>query len=134
MTDFTLRNVADIEDMAPKFGQGEFFEARFATKPLGCEQTGLLHITVKPNQASPFAHRHVEQEELYYVLDGSGELLIGETVQPIRAGDVVRITPSVVRSLRAGDTGVTVLCFGAPAMSGGSNDAKMVEADWPEDA
>jgi mannose-6-phosphate isomerase-like protein (cupin superfamily) len=132
MAGYTIRNIEDLEDMAPKFDLGEVQEARFATKPLECEQTGLLHLRVKPNQTSPFAHHHAQQEELYVVLDGSGQLLLGDEVRDVTAGDVIRISPEVVRSVRTGDEALTLLAFGAPAVSGGENDAEMAPAEWPD--
>jgi mannose-6-phosphate isomerase-like protein (cupin superfamily) len=127
MGQFTHANLDDLEDMAPKFGYGELQEARFATRPLECEQTGLAYVRVKPGKAQPFAHRHEQQEELYVVLDGSGVAQLDDERVALRAHDVLRLAPAVTRRLEAGPEGLTVLCFGDPAVSGGENDAELLE-------
>jgi uncharacterized cupin superfamily protein len=127
MTGFTHANLDDLEDMAPKFGYGDLQEARFATKPLGCEQTGLAYVRVKPGRTQPFAHRHEQQEELYVVLDGSGVAQLDDERVDLHAHDVLRLAPSVARRLEAGPQGLSVLCFGDPAVSEGENDAQLIE-------
>jgi mannose-6-phosphate isomerase-like protein (cupin superfamily) len=127
MDAFTVVNLDSLDDMAPKFGFGEQQEARFATKALGGDQTGLAYIRVKPQQVQPFAHRHEEQEELYVVVEGSGTAVLDEERVELHAHDALRMAPRVARRLEAGPQGMTVLCFGAPAVSGGSNDAQLLE-------
>lgn len=124
----TIVQLDDIEDMAPKFDLGAVQEARFATKPLGLEQLGLLDLRMKPNQQAPFAHHHDAQEELYVVVSGSGTIQLDDHEHEITAGSAIRIAPSVVRSMNSGPDGLRVLCFGAPAVSDGTNDAQMVQS------
>jgi hypothetical protein len=40
---YTLKNLAEVEDSAPKFGFGEIQEVRFATGDLEAEGTGVSH-------------------------------------------------------------------------------------------
>ena len=127
MTDFTITNLADVDDSAPKFGIGEIQEARFATKALDAEQLGLAYIRLKPDQVSPFAHRHETQEELYVVLSGSGSVVLDEEQRDLRPLDAVRVAPSVARSFTSGPEGLDIVAFGAPALSGGSNDGEIIE-------
>lgn len=66
----------------------------------GCE----ISINVLPaGSAIPFAHTHKENEEVYVVLAGSGFFWLDGTVSPLRAGDAVRVDPSVERCLKAAD-------------------------------
>jgi mannose-6-phosphate isomerase-like protein (cupin superfamily) len=128
MADYTHLHLPDVEDMAPKFGLDDIQEARFATKPLGSDQTGLAYLFVKPGQQQSMAHRHGEQEELYVVLEGSGVAHLDDEQQPLEALDAIRVAPSVARWFEAGEQGLRLLAFGAPAVSGGRNDAEMLEA------
>lgn len=50
--------------------------------------------TVPPNGGVPFAHVHTNNEELYIVLEGKGELWIDGETLPIQAGDSFRIDPA----------------------------------------
>jgi len=46
-TNYTIINLREAEDMAPKYGFDDVQEARFVRDDLGCEQTGLsLQLTM----------------------------------------------------------------------------------------
>jgi mannose-6-phosphate isomerase-like protein (cupin superfamily) len=46
------------------------------------------------------AHYHKMLEEIYYVTQGSGELVLGDKVLKIREGDVIPIPKNTVHQLR----------------------------------
>ena len=62
-TPFTHKKLTDVKDSAPEFGMEEVQEARFARKDLDAEETGVSHIRLKPDQRTPFGHKHEEAEE-----------------------------------------------------------------------
>lgn len=132
MAGFTIVNLTELDDAAPGFGLAGLQEARFATKPLSCEQTGLAYMSLKPGKRQPFAHHHADQEELYVVLAGSGRAKLGDEVRDLRAMDAVRVAPQVIRAFEAGEDGLDLLAFGVPVVSAHENDAVMVEDFWPE--
>ena len=109
---YTHRNLADVEDSAPKFGFGDRQEARFASEEMETEQTGLSHHFVKPGQRQGFAHNHEEAEEVYVVLAGSGRINLDGDVVELTELDAVRVAPGVVRAFEAGDDGLRILVFG----------------------
>ncbi|HUU28936.1 MAG TPA: cupin domain-containing protein [archaeon] len=59
-------------------------------------------VLLEPGQAPPL-HKHDDTEQVFYVLEGRGTLTIGGKAKnyPVKAGDVVRIPPSVFHSIRA---------------------------------
>jgi mannose-6-phosphate isomerase-like protein (cupin superfamily) len=124
--DYVIKNVRDVEDMAPKFGFGDLQEARFPWRDLEAQQTGMAVIRVKPEQRQPFAHRHHEAEEIYFVLSGSGRIKLDDAVEHVHAYDAIRIAPGVGRALEAGPDGLEVLAFG-PHHEG---ESEMVEDFW----
>ncbi|MCR5083992.1 MAG: cupin domain-containing protein [Succinivibrionaceae bacterium] len=90
------------------------------------------------NAAVPFVHAHRENEELYIVLKGAGELFLdGETVA-IAAGDAFRVAPQGARCLKAGPQGLTAICVQAREGSLGAfteSDATIpegVKSPWQE--
>jgi mannose-6-phosphate isomerase-like protein (cupin superfamily) len=109
---YTIKNLRDTEDMAPKFGFDAVQEARFAGRDLDAEKTGLAFMRVKPGQRQAFAHRHDEAEEIYVVLSGTGRIKLDDEVRDVRPLDAIRIAPGVARAFEAGDEGIEYLAFG----------------------
>ena len=87
--------------------------------------------TVPPNGGVPFAHVHTNNEELYIVLEGKGELWIDGETLPIQAGDSFRIDPAGKRAIRAAaDSSLKYICVQTKAHSLGGftmTDAKLVD-------
>lgn len=113
MSGFAKTNLRELDDMAPKFGLPEGFEARFAKRALDATELAVSLQKLGPDQAQPFAHRHKEQpEELYVVVAGSGTITIDGEPQSLATWDVVRVAGLSVRSFTAGPDGLEVLAFG----------------------
>jgi mannose-6-phosphate isomerase-like protein (cupin superfamily) len=110
--DYSIKNLRQVEDSAPKHGFSEVGEARFPRSDLRAETTGLAYHVLRPNKRQAFAHKHDEAEEIYVVLSGSGRIKLDDDVVELEAMDAVRIAPSTVRALEAGDDGLELLAFG----------------------
>jgi mannose-6-phosphate isomerase-like protein (cupin superfamily) len=126
MSAFTIKNLREVEDSAPKFGFEAVQEARFAQDDLEAERTGLSLHRVKPGQRQGFAHRHDEAEEVYVVLSGSGRMKVDEAVLDVGPLDAIRVAPTAVRTFEGGPEGLEVLAFG-PHHPG---DGAIVPAHW----
>ena len=91
--------------------------------------------TVPPNGGVPFAHVHTNNEELYIVLEGKGELWIDGETLPIQAGDSFRSDPAGKRAIRAAaDSSLKYICVQTKAHSLGGftmTDAKLVDDKAP---
>src|SRR6188472_2979371 len=110
---YTIKNLREVQDVAPGAGFGEFQEARFAYGDLEAEQTGLAYHVVKPGKRQAFAHRHDQAEEIYVVLSGTGRVKLEDEVHDIGPLDAVRIAPPVRRAFEAaGDAPLELLVFG----------------------
>jgi mannose-6-phosphate isomerase-like protein (cupin superfamily) len=110
--DYSIKNLRQVEDSAPKHGFSEVGEARFPRSDLRAETTGLAYHVLRPNKRQAFAHKHDEAEEIYVVLSGSGRIKLDDDVVELETMDAVRIAPSTVRALEAGDDGLELLAFG----------------------
>jgi mannose-6-phosphate isomerase-like protein (cupin superfamily) len=108
----TIKNLRDVQDMAPKFGFDAVQEARFAARDLDAENTGVALLRVKPGCRQAFAHRHDQAEEIYVILSGSGRIKLDDDVFDVQAFDAIRIAPGVARALEGGPDGVEYLAFG----------------------
>ncbi len=123
MTDYTKKNLRDIEDAAVKHGFAETQMARFAGGDLDCESIGLALEGVKPNSRQAFGHRHEEDEEVYVVLEGSGRMRLDDELIEIGPLDAIRVAPGVMRAFEAGPAGIEVLAFGTHHEGDGEIDA-----------
>lgn len=109
---YTLKNLTDVEDSAPKFGFADNQEVRFAYEDLDAEGTGVSHHRVKPGKRQGFAHRHEEAEEVYVVISGSGRIKLDDDIFEIDRLDAIRVAPEVTRMFEAGSDGLELLAFG----------------------
>jgi quinol monooxygenase YgiN/mannose-6-phosphate isomerase-like protein (cupin superfamily) len=125
---FTVRNLAEAEDQAAKYGYGEMGEARFVSDDLDAERTGVSHQVLRPGKRQMFAHRHHRAEEVYVVLSGSGRARIEDEIVELRALDAIRIGPEQTRAFEAGPDGLELLAFGARARG----DAEVVPDWWTD--
>lgn len=110
--DYVIKNLCDVEDMAPKFGFSEVQEARFPREDLNAETIGLAFHRVRAGRRQAFAHRHEQAEEIYVVLAGSGRIKLGEDIREIGRLDAIRVEPHVTRAFEAGSEDLELLVFG----------------------
>ena len=67
-----------------------------------------------PNHAFHLFHSHKENEELYIVTKGEGEMQLDDEIFPIKEGTVIRVEPHVVRNLRSSPrSGLQFVCIQA---------------------
>lgn len=73
------------------FAKGEQFESRFARiGPLvGAKDLGYSYDIVPPGKRSCPFHSHRGEEEMFFIISGSGTLRYGSEVRKLRAGDVI---------------------------------------------
>ena len=128
---YTIKNLkADVEDMAPKFGMAPGMEARFARRPLECEQLGLSYERLAPNFRAPFGHTHERQEEVYVLLSGSARVKVGDEIVELKHWDALRVAPGTMRQFEAGADGAEIIAVGAP--TSGEDDSELVTGWWSD--
>jgi uncharacterized cupin superfamily protein len=94
-------NIADVElqpfppGMGPTGETAERFEAhmgRFSAQ-IGAKKLGYNITAVPPGKRAFPLHCHRVNEEMFFIIEGSGEVRIGEERYPIRTGDVIACPP-----------------------------------------
>ena len=87
------------------------------------ETTGANHCTmcvieVQPGQTVRPAHSHPNGEEVIYIVQGSGRVMIEGEVEPVKAGCAVLFPQGKVHMLQnTGSELMQVACFFAPPTS-----------------
>jgi mannose-6-phosphate isomerase-like protein (cupin superfamily) len=73
---------------------------------------------VLPVGAAVGRHHHIETEEVYYILEGTGRMTVGSEVREVEAGDAVFIPRRQTHTLEnTGKTPMTILLICGPAYS-----------------
>lgn len=88
-----ILNIAELEYR--QWGNGKSFEARLGAigAKLGAQKLGYNLTVVPPGKRAFPLHSHRANEEMFFVLEGEGELRVAEARYPIRRGDVVACPP-----------------------------------------
>jgi mannose-6-phosphate isomerase-like protein (cupin superfamily) len=128
-TGYARINIEDVEDIAPKFGMEEVGEARYVREDVGAEGVGLSWYRMNPGRRTGFGHRHVEVEEIYVVLAGSGQVKLDDEILDLRRGDIVGVAPATVREFAAGPDGMELLATGTHAQG----DGELLHGWWTEE-
>ena len=92
--------IADLSDI-----EGRIYPARRRTQnivggasPIQARHFSLGHVLLEPNGGQVPWHNQ-EQEEIYFVLEGSGEMCLGTERTALKAGQAVYIPPGVFHQL-----------------------------------
>lgn len=96
-------NVNEVElqprppQYAPPKEAAERFDARmgFVSQALGAKKLSYNITAIPPGNKSAFPfHNHRINEEMFFILEGNGEVRIGTDVFPIKSGDIIACPPS----------------------------------------
>ena len=78
----------------------------------------LAEATLEPGQSTT-RHYHAVGEEIYLLTSGGGTMELDGEVREVREGDAILIPPGAWHELRAGRSGLRLLCCCVPAYSPG---------------
>jgi len=109
-------------------------QLRWVVSPEGlkAESCSACVIRVAPGDKVRPAHSHPHGEEVIYIIQGEGRVLVAGEVSPVRAGSVVLFPRGAVHMLHNTGAGeMKVVCFFAPATN--LDNYKMYEGvDFPD--
>jgi mannose-6-phosphate isomerase-like protein (cupin superfamily) len=65
---------------------------------LGAEKLGMRLWRLPPRSANTW-HKHLEQEEIYFVLEGTGRMRVGKETLTVPRHGAVRVGPAALRQV-----------------------------------
>jgi hypothetical protein len=77
---------------------------------------------MRARRANALGHRHNQQDEVTSRVAGSGRAKLDDEIIELRAWDVLRVAPTVMRSFEAGPDGMDVICIGGRKPAGGDTE------------
>lgn len=78
------------------------------------EHAGTVYrVRIEAGQTSSNSY-HARAEEYYYVLEGSGTIVLDGELRTIRRGDFLRLPPGIVHAFRTGDEAIELLNVHTP--------------------
>lgn len=128
MSDYTIKNLKEIEDSAERFGLAPNIEARFGRDALEAESGGVSYQRLAPDFRQPFGHRHEQQEEVYVLVGGSARVKLEDEVQELTPWDALRVAPGTMRCFEGGPKGAEIIVFGA----GSRDQTEMIPGWWTD--
>lgn len=93
----------------------ERFEARMTQlgRPLGAKKLGYRLVVLPPGKAAWPVHAHLVNEEMFFIIEGTGSLRLGDQTWPLIAGDVAAVPPgpdTPHQIINDGDMDLKYLC------------------------
>jgi mannose-6-phosphate isomerase-like protein (cupin superfamily) len=126
---YAIRRLEEVPDVLGDYPG----EMRMTTaSDLGAEQIAFTwrRMPAQTGGKGSYGHRHRTQEEIYFVAEGTLQFKLEDEVIDVPAGSVVRIAPSVVRSVwnEGPDDAVLIMC----SVKSDGPDHETVADFWPE--
>ena len=125
MANWKKTNFNQVRDVSP---DDVPIEWRFTRNELESPELGVSRFTYEPGARMPWAHRHKLQEEAYVVVAGSGRARLDDEDVELKAWDVLRVAPAVIRTFDAGPDGLDIICIGGRKPEG--PDAERFPDPW----
>ena len=132
MSDYSITNREEAVDLMAEY-EG-FGEMRMYTEPLDAEQVAFTWRRMPPKTGGreSYGHRHLTQEEIYFVSSGTVTFKVGDDVFEAGPGTAVRIAPDALRSIHndTGEEAEVVLC--SIRVDDVRADVETEDGFWPE--
>jgi mannose-6-phosphate isomerase-like protein (cupin superfamily) len=112
---------------APRYARQEGITSHLLASPRTC---GAARLTTTLVEIEPGGeqrvHRHLP-EQVYFILEGSGAMTVGEEIEEVRAGDCVLVPSETPHGLRnSGDAVLRYFSAAAPSFT-----SEQLEQWWP---
>src|SRR3954447_15541697 len=97
LSDMDIQNIAHVAAFTTK--DGSEIRELLAHRNSCIRQQSLAEARVQPGQRTT-PHYHPLTEEIYYLLEGTGRMRIGDEVLDVQPGDAIAIPPGAVHTIQ----------------------------------
>ena len=105
----------DVVDVGDLEGEGPGGMVRKTRRALGARAFGFNYFVFPPDQEGrEHDHSANGQEEVYFVVKGSGVMRVDGDELELRPGRLIRVDPGSTRVPMSGADGLEFITFGAP--------------------
>jgi uncharacterized cupin superfamily protein len=89
-----LLNIDSVE--LETWGPGGHYAAKLGSiaSEIGAQKLGYRLVLLEPGKTGWPAHAHYVNEEMFFILEGEGTLVLAGEHYPLRSGDVIAIPPN----------------------------------------
>ncbi|WP_100615159.1 cupin domain-containing protein [Confluentibacter citreus] len=109
----TIIHESDVEEVSHP---GRFMKWLANEDSLKAKNLSVCVIRVLPGETVRPAHSHPNSEELIYIINGEGKVMIENEVGDVKTGSAILFEQGKIHMLKnTGDTEMKVICFFAPA-------------------
>jgi mannose-6-phosphate isomerase-like protein (cupin superfamily) len=107
-----IRNIESVKAFIT--ADGSEIRELLAHRNANIRQQSLAEARLPPGGATT-PHFHPRTEEIYYILEGTAVMTIGDETSPVGPGDAIAIPPGMVHTIRNTGSGtLKFLCCCAP--------------------
>ena len=108
-----IRNITEVPSFTTK--DGSQIRELLAHRNSCIRKQSLAEARVAPGQRTA-PHYHPQTEEIYYLLEGTGQMRIADELREVGPGDAIAIPPGAVHTIaNIGTVTLKFLCCCAPA-------------------
>lgn len=107
--------IVNLEDAKPFITKdGSEIRELLAHRNSSIRNQSLAEARIPPGMTTT-PHHHPRSEEIYFILQGEGQMTIGDQSHDVRMGDAIAIPPGSVHKIRnTGSEILRLLCCCAP--------------------
>ena len=91
----------------------------------GNKHQSLAEAIIKPGEIT-LLHKHIRSEEIYFILQGEGDMNLDNKTIQVNSGDSICIMPGTKHNIRnTGNEDLKILCCCSPAYS--HDDTELIQ-------
>jgi quercetin dioxygenase-like cupin family protein len=108
--------IADLNEIAGKTYPAKRWTRNLVggASPIQAQNFAMGYVILEPNGGQVPWHNQ-EQEETYFIVEGTGEACLGEEKREVKAGQAIYIPPTIFHQLtNTGDTPMIMIYVYAP--------------------